>query len=237
MHDAHVHLDAQLKAVLKDDFYCLCNAQSPQEFSQLEAQRQRFSNRYISYGIHPWESRMPDIDDLRCYQEADAIGEIGMDNVWCNVDLAKQEACFKAQLELASKMHKPVVLHTKGCEAVIAQIIAAYSNQYIVHWYSCSDHLQEYLDLDCYFTIGPGIGSDPVIADIARKIPLERLLLESDGLEGIRWARDMQLNAEHYHSQLDLSLRELADILRMDIEELEHQLDENYQRIWKKDGL
>lgn len=93
--------------------------------------------------------------------KASVIGEIGLDSVWCSVPLSVQEKAFCAQLELASAMKKPVVLHTKGQEKHIARLIRAYPNTYLVHWYSGEEGLSDFLDLDCYFTIGPDVFYQP----------------------------------------------------------------------------
>ena len=120
--------------------------------------------------------------------KASVIGEIGLDSVWCSVPLSVQEKAFCAQLELASAMKKPVVLHTKGQEKQIARLSRAYPNTYLVHWYSGGEGLSDFLDLDCYFTIGPDVFYQPAVQKAAVLAPENRLLVETDGCSAVKWA-------------------------------------------------
>ncbi len=124
------------------------------------------------------------------------IGEIGMDSVWCDVPLSKQEKVFCAQLELASALKKPVVLHTKGQEKKIAGLIRNYENTYLVHWYSGEEGLSEFLELDCYFTVGPDVFYNPSVQRAARLAPENRLLVETDGCSAVKWAYENFLGGE-----------------------------------------
>ena len=56
---------------------------------------------------------------LPLLKQASIIGEIGMDSVWCDVDLEIQKEVFEKQLQLAKEWDKPVILHTKGQEKTI----------------------------------------------------------------------------------------------------------------------
>jgi len=142
-----------------------------------------------SFGLHPWHAADWEVADMsRYFSRCSVIGEIGMDSVWCQVPLDTQERVFRQQLSIASELKKPVILHTKGEEERIARIIQEYPNQYLVHWYSCEEHLEEYLKLDCYFSIGPDIWWNPAVQTVARKAPLDRLLLETDGMNAVKWA-------------------------------------------------
>ena len=83
---------------------------------------------------------------------------------------------------------KPVVLHTKGQEKHIARLIRAYPNTYLVHWYSGGEGLSDFLDLDCYFTIGPDVFYQPAVQKAAVLAPENRLLVETDGCSAVKWA-------------------------------------------------
>jgi len=140
-------------------------------------------------GLHPWYAETYCIQDMAGWLEScPVIGEIGMDSVWCHVPLPVQEQMFRQQLELAARLGKPVILHTKGQEQKIAAIIREYPNRYLVHWYSGQDYLEEYLRMDCYISAGPDVGWNPAVRQAVRKTPLNRLLIETDGMESVKWA-------------------------------------------------
>lgn len=140
-------------------------------------------------GIHPWYADRYELKDMEKWMKlCPVIGEIGMDSVWCNVDLKIQETKFRQQLELAVNQNKPVILHMKGQEKKISEVIGEYPNRYLIHWYSCSSHLESYIEQDCYFSVGPDVWWNPAVKQTAQKVPINRLLIETDGLSAVKWA-------------------------------------------------
>ena len=178
---------------------------------------ERDENFLLSFGIHPWYSDRFDPRDCWEYFEAcPIIGEIGMDSVWCEVPLDVQRRAFAQQLELAAELGKPVVLHTKGQERQIAEMIRDFPGKVCVHWYSGSEaDFEKFLETDCYFTLGPDLAEKYALQEdtelwsggtavslagqnemahstalyrrMLREIPAERLFLETDGLSSIAW--------------------------------------------------
>lgn len=153
-------------------------------------------------GLHPWHAATYSLEEMLPYlTAAPIIGEIGMDSVWCDIPLALQEEVFQAQLRLACEQNKPVILHTKGQERQIASILKEYPNHYLVHWYSSKEAPDDYLALDCYFSIGPDVWWNPAVQQTAVRIPQNRLLIETDGLEAVRWAILLQQKKKELLSQ------------------------------------
>ena len=95
---------------------------------------------------------------------------------------------LEKQLQLAAEWKKPVVLHTKDQEREILELIRRYPNTYLVHWYSADHDLDGYLDLNCYFSIGPDVVWNPAVQQVARRVPENRILLETDGMDAVKWA-------------------------------------------------
>lgn len=159
------------------------------EHFQIQESRQRPGYLIPTCGIHPWYADRYQLRDMEQWMGlCPVIGEIGMDNVWCDVDLKIQEERFRQQLKLARGQNKPAILHTKGQEKQIAEIIRTYPNRYLVHWYSCGFHLEDYLAQNCYFSIGPDVWWNPAVRQVAEKVPANRLLIETDGLSAVAWA-------------------------------------------------
>ena len=153
-------------------------------------------------GLHPWHAAAYSLEEMLPYlTAAPIVGEIGMDSVWCDIPLALQEEVFRAQLRLACEQNKPVILHTKGQERQIASILKEYPNHYLVHWYSSEEAPDDYLALDCYFSIGPDVWWNPAVQQTAVRIPQNRLLIETDGLEAVRWAILLQQKKKELLSQ------------------------------------
>ena len=56
----------------------------------------------------------------------------------------------------------------------------------MVHWYSADHDLDGYLDLDCYFSVGPDVIWNPAVQQVAKRVPENRILLETDGMEAVK---------------------------------------------------
>ena len=212
----------------------------------------RQQERYLfpAAGIHPWYADRYELQDMETWMErCPLIGEIGMDSVWCSVDLKTQEIRFRQQLELALRQNKPVILHTKGQEKEIGDVIRQYPNRYLVHWYSCDSYLEKYLEMDCCFSIGPDVWWNPSVQNTARQVPADRLLIETDGLDAVKWAYEEGIKAfkkniikkpetwegtEHVTFALAHTLEAVAEIRHMPPERLGEEIRDNLLRFCGK---
>lgn len=222
MIDAHIHVTADLLPYLAG-VRCIPNADSPQEYAFLKSA----GFPVISAGIHPWKADTTPWEEMEpILREVPIIGEIGLDSQWCGVDMDVQREVFRRQLKLAGECRKPLILHTKGMEGEILETIRQYPNHYLVHWYDCDQYLSEYMALGCWFTIGPEL-SNPNIAHLAKTVPLDRLLIESDGLEGIAWAQGIELSAADYPAALEQHLNRIAQLRETEPASLLSQIQQN----------
>lgn len=197
LYDAHAHLGTEnerQERAEKGITTLLCGTcfQEIKKVEQLSGPDGRFPSWLIpTYGLHPWHADKEGLKELLpALEQCPVIGEIGMDSVWCSVPLDIQEAVFVRQLDYASQAGKPVILHTKGQESRIARLISEFPNTYLIHWYSAEDGLEAYRKLDCYYTIGPDVWWNPAVRQVADQVPLDRLLIETDGLGAVSWANE-----------------------------------------------
>ena len=210
--DAHTHLNAESLKALKN-LHQLAVASTPADCAFLERAAGGNPRLYWAAGVHPWQSGAVEVDALLPWLErADAIGEIGMDSLWCQVEKAKQLRVFRRQLALGEKLQKPLILHTKGCEEEILQEIQGITQPILVHWYSEIRHLEGYLEKGCYFTIGPDIENNKAVENLAQKVPLNRLLVETDGAGAVSWAQNRPVTPEEIPAVLAHSLDIIARI-------------------------
>lgn len=209
--DAHAHIgsDVELEERVSQGILSLLCISSPQEAEILLSRPQPFL--IPTAGIHPWSADSFSMEKMEpILTSCPVIGEIGMDSVWCDTPLATQEHVFRRQLTLAIHQKKPVILHTKGEEARIASILKEYPGKYLVHWYSCDRYLEDYLALNCYFSIGPDVFWNPAVRAVAKRVPIDRLLIETDGMGAVRWAWEEQPEQEPLSAlaQAPVSIRE-----------------------------
>ena len=223
MIDGHVHVTADLLPCLKN-VRCIANADCRAEYTFLK----ECGLPLISAGVHPWKADVTPWEEMEpILREVPVIGEIGLDSEWCAVDMDVQRDVFRRQLQLAMELKKPVILHTKGMEREILETIRKHPNRYLVHWYACGEHLQAYVDLGCWFTVGPDVGIDQDVEHLARMVPLDRLLIESDGVEGIAWGQTRALCAADYPEAMERHMEAVAQLRGMDAGDLLRQMQRN----------
>lgn len=233
--DAHSHITKDIIPILeKNNIYTMACAMAPFEAKSLIRDFKGCNFVYPTFAIHPNFSDRFTIEQILPYLEkAKIIGEIGMDNVWCNVDLKVQRDIFIKQLEYAQKYNKPVILHTKGQEKEISQIIKDYSMTKIVHWYSCPDYLENYKN--CYFTIGPGLlSNDRAVISVVEKIDLDKLLIETDGIEAVNWALNKDYDLQVIPKILNDIMLKISQIKNIEFDIVKEKINTNFFNLVNK---
>ena len=141
-------------------------------------------------GIHPEdaldlpEDWLGQIQEMLKEPKIVAVGEIGLDYHWldaCPKD--RQQEVFAIQLELARELALPVVVHDREAHADTLEFLKKYKPAGVVHCFSGSwETAREILDLGMYIGLGGVVTFKNArhAVEVARNIPLERLVLETD---------------------------------------------------------
>lgn len=144
---------------------------------------------YFASGFHPECLEGATLDDLKIIEEyakdkkCVAIGEIGLDYHWMSSTKEVQKEFFTAQIELAKKMDLPVIVHDREAHGDTLDILKETKPKGVVHCFSGSVEMaREIIKLDMY------IGFNGVVTfnnarkslEVAKEIPLDRLVLETD---------------------------------------------------------
>ena len=234
VYDGHAHVYSDEEAILRQKLgiRTMLSSGNPDQAEAAFRLSERYPVHTVTAGLHPWYTADFSPDVMRPFMEkACIVGEIGMDSVWCSVPLDIQKKAFIRQLDMAREMKKTVVLHTKGCETEIARIIEGYDLTFIVHWYSgVESDMKPYLEKDCYFTIGPSVGVDPLVSIVARLVPENRILFETDGMDAVSWAIGETPLCE-LPSVLENSVGITASIRNCNGNRLAEVANENYMRL------
>ena len=149
----------------------------------------RYPQIYFAAGIHPEHANEAGEDDLKIIEQlagdkkCAAIGEIGLDYHYPGFDKAKQKELFIKQLELAQKLGKPAVVHSRDATADMVDILCAYKGAAVLHCFSESPEIAK-----VFFKQGFYLGFGGVVtfqnarraAESAAICPPERMLLETD---------------------------------------------------------
>jgi len=159
------------------------------------------SNIYAAVGVHPnstnsWDKWSLDaLEILAAHPKVVAIGEIGLDYYRDKAPRELQREVFLAQLKLARRLDLPVVIHIRnadpGNRACISDVINCLSSHEsklghpgVVHSYSGNlDEAGYLLSLGFYIGItGPvTFKTASALRTLVASLPLERLLIETDG--------------------------------------------------------
>lgn len=153
---------------------------------------QKYDHIYGAIGIHPGCIDGLTDDDFTYMSEVVtrnkvlAVGEIGLDYHYENIDKSLQKEWFVRQLELARKLHKPVIIHSRDASEDTLDILksnAARGIPGVMHCYSYSaETSRELLKLGYYFGIGGVItfSNAKKLVSAVEEIPLDKILLETD---------------------------------------------------------
>jgi TatD DNase family protein len=236
--DAHAHLDrygadvdSALAEIREVGVRTLAVSMDVPSYETTRALAAREPLVIAGFGIHPWNASpfARSLDLLLPFvEEASVVGEIGLDRHFVKDPSAypAQREVFDFLLDAASRLGKAANLHTKGAEREVADRMAACPGaRAIVHWYSGPlAEMDRLLDRGAYFTVGVALLRSRGIDEIARRIPSDRLLTETDNPGA--WS---SLTGKPGRPRLVLDVLErLAELRSVDRDELAGTIAANY---------
>ena len=148
---------------------------------------------YGTQGVHPHEAEKFTSDTEAQIREQAldprilAIGEIGLDYFYDHADRKVQQRVFETQLQIASDLDLPVVIHSREADEDTMSILANFENTLkkrgVIHSFTSGPELAQYA-IDQGFCLGfNGIctfNKAENVRDIIRMTPLENIILETD---------------------------------------------------------
>jgi len=196
--DAHAHVDrygdalpAALQEIERHRIFTISNSMGLESYQRNLEIAAECPWVLPIFGVHPWNAveYLTRLEDLRrVIATSPMLGEIGLDHYFVKdkCEYPAQRTLFEFFLVAAKEQGKVVHLHTKGAEAEVLDLLRQYGIQrMVVHWYSGPlDAFRGLLALGAYFTVGVEILYSEHIRAIARELPLERLLTETDNPGG-----------------------------------------------------
>lgn len=250
MIDSHAHLtDARLQSNIlqvRNDYLKSgvkkvvdvgCSISSSQKAKE---NAESFSEVYFTAGCHPddagnvTENALFEIERLCSYSKCLAVGEIGLDYHYLNFDKEVQKRAFISQLELAVKLNKPVVIHTRDACMDTLDILSAYAPKlkgFLMHCYSESKETASILlKLGAYFSFGGVVTfKNAKKEEIIKSIPIERILLETDCPYMAPTPYRGQINKPEY---VGLVYQKVADIYGLEISKLKSVIESNFSKLF-----
>ena len=133
-------------------------------------------------GIHPWHALDNDLSAIEpAVADVDAIGEIGLDYA-CDVPREVQITLFRAQLALAERYEKAVVLHCVRAFEEVMKVLAEYRLKAVIfHGFIGSvEQAQRAITQGFYLSFGERTFRSPKSIEAMRFTPLSQLFVETD---------------------------------------------------------
>ena len=199
--DSHCHLDfpelapelPKLLEAMREHAvtHALCISVDYPAWPDVVGIAQAHANLYATVGVHPdyTDTPEPTVADLVAKAQTRkvvAIGETGLDYYRLEGDLTWQRERFRRHIRAARECGKPLVIHTRSAAADTLAIMReerASEAGGVMHCFTETwDVAQAALDLGFHISFS-GIVTFKNAADlkdIARRVPLERMLIETD---------------------------------------------------------
>ncbi len=202
--DSHCHLDrldltpfnGELEGALENARehgvgHMLCVCIDLEHFQDVLAPAQQHDNIFASVGVHPneREGQEPDVTtlvDLASDPNVIAIGETGLDYFRNEGDLEWQRDRFRTHIAAAKQSGKPLIIHMREATTDTLRLMreeAAGDIGGVMHCFAEDwDAAKAALDLDFYISFSGIVTfkSANTLKEVARQIPLDKMLVETD---------------------------------------------------------
>lgn len=154
-----------------------------------------YQHVHAAVGIHPndltenWQYELKQLEHfIQHHQEHRivAIGECGLDKHYPNYNAQRQQDAFKAQIEMALKYDLALIIHSRNAYDETLHSIEAYKDQITRGIIHCFSEDQDFADTVIAWNFAIGLGGtitypkNNVLREIAKKVPLANIVLETD---------------------------------------------------------
>ena len=246
--DTHAHInderfDNDREQMIQDCFdqgveYIMCPAVDRKTAESAIALAECYDRVYASVGVHPHESKDATEEDYEWFKQmashpkVKAIGEIGLDYYYDFSDRDVQAESFKRQLAIAREVDLPIIIHDRDAHGAIRDMLVEHGkgNYGVFHCFSTSlEMAKEFIKMGYYISFaGPVVFPKSTnLKEVAKHIPLDRLLIETDSPyltpPPFRGRRNDP-------SKTQFVAQEIAQLRGMDVEELAAIALENGKR-------
>ncbi len=153
---------------------------------------EKYAFIYAAVGWHPHDAKDMTEGDLEWIKQLSnhpkvlAIGEMGLDYYWDNSPRDIQKEVFRKQITLAKEVKKPIIIHNRDAHQDVLTVLkeeGAAEIGGVMHCFSGSPEMaQACLEMNFYISFGGPLtfknAKKP--KEVAKHIPLDRLLVETD---------------------------------------------------------
>jgi len=249
--DSHCHInfrelaenitDVLAKMQQNDVLNALCVSVNLADFPEVLALASQYPHIYASVGVHPdyeqvEEPTVARLVALAQHAKVVAIGETGLDYLRLTGDLEWQRERFRTHIRAARECAKPLIIHTRNAAEDTLRIMAeegAADAGGVLHCFTESwEVAQQALDMGFYISFSGIITfkSALQIKEVAQRVPLDRMLIETDSPYLAPVPFRGKLNQPGYVKHVAEEIALLRDI---SVAEVGLRTSENFARLFK----
>lgn len=219
----------------------LCVSVNLADFPQVLALAEQHPNIYASVGVHPDYEGVEEPDVARLVELAQhprviAIGETGLDYFRLKGDLEWQRTRFRNHIRAARECGKPLIIHTREATPDMLRIMAeenAAEAGGVMHCFTETWEVAEAALAMGFYISFSGIvtfKSAKQIKEVAQRVPLERMLIETDAPYLAPVPHRGKLNQPAYVKHV---AEEIALLRGISVDEVGQCTTENFMRLFK----
>lgn len=249
--DSHCHINFPDLASNIDDVLAqmkhndvqsaLCVSVNLPDFPQVLALAERFENIYASVGVHPdyeneIEPSVADLVALAQHKKIIAIGETGLDYFRLTGDLEWQRERFRTHIRAARECGKPLIIHTRASAEDTVRIMAEENAQEVGGVMHCFTEnwevAQAALAMNFYISFSGIVTfkNATQIKEVAQRVPLNRILIETDSPYLAPVPYRGKLNQPAYVKHV---AEEIALLRGISVDEVGRATSENFARLFR----
>ncbi len=257
--DSHCHLSfpelhgqvAQIRAAMQaarvDRALCICT--TLEEFETVHALAAENDNFWCTVGVHPDNEGVTEPDERALLERAGrakvvAIGETGLDYYRLNGrsvgDMAWQRERFRVHIRAARAAALPLVVHTRSASDDTLAILREEGQGHARGVFHCFTETREVaraalaLGFHISFSGILTFRNAEELRQVAREVPLERCLIETDSPYLAPAPHRGKLNIPAY---VPFVAAELARLKGLEVEEVARATSENFDRLFDRVGI
>ncbi|KAA3653791.1 MAG: TatD family deoxyribonuclease [Proteobacteria bacterium] len=249
--DSHCHLDFPELAERQDAIlalmaqnavtHALCVSVKLETFPRVLALAEAHDHLYASVGVHPdnKDCEEPDVDRLlalAAHPRVVAIGETGLDYYWHKDKPEWQRERFRTHIRAARACNKPLIIHTRDSADDTLRLMreeGADAPGGVMHCFTESREVAEAaLDLGFYISFSGIVTfkNAKALKDVARYVPLERMLIETDAPYLAPVPHRGKQNEPGFVKHVAEHIAELRDL---PVDTIARQTTDNFMKLFK----
>ena len=253
--DSHCHLNfpelaeniGDVLAQMRDNevISALCVSVNLADFPQVLGLAEQYPHIYASLGVHPdyEDVEEPDVAqlvELAQHPRIIAIGETGLDYFRLKGDLEWQRARFRTHINAARESGKPLIIHTREAGADTLRIMAeekADEASGVMHCFTETWEVAEAALAMGFYISFSGIvtfKNAKQLKEVAQRVPLERILIETDAPYLAPVPHRGKLNQPAYVKHV---AEEIATLRGITLDEVGRSTTENFVRLFKLNNI